>query len=148
MINVGLYRRPRLDAHHALITEFMEKINEYWFGDMRKGLLPRGTFGLVCFPTFSDPSMAPEGHHVFNIVQSGPYHMKEMDWDRDKRAYGERQLERFSERAITGLADHVTVMDVLTSRGYERRLLLPEEAILLLNRDLPPRPCSGPLPGP
>ncbi len=137
MINVGLDRRPPLDAHHTLITESMEKMNEYWFGDMRKGLLPRETFGLVCFPTFSDPSMAPEGHHVLNIVQSGPYGVREIDWDRDKRAYGERQLERLSKRAIPGLADHVTVMDVLTPRDYERRLLLPEGAILGLDMDLP-----------
>ncbi len=137
MINVGLDRRPPLDAHHTLITESMDKMNEYWFGDMRRGLLPRGTFGLVCFPTFSDPSMAPEGYHVLNIVQSGPYRLKEMDWDRDKKAYGERQLERLSERAIPGLADHVKVMDVLTPRDYERRLLLPEGAILGVDMDLP-----------
>ncbi len=137
MINVGLNRRPPLDAHHTLITESMDRMNEYWFGDMRRGLLPRETFGLVCFPTFSDPSMAPEGHHVLNIVQSGPYHVKEIDWDRDKKAYGEQQLERLSERAIPGLADHVTVMDVLTPRDYERRLLLPEGAILGLDMDLP-----------
>jgi len=137
MINVGLDYRPPLDAHHTLITESMDRMNEYWFGDMRKGLLPKDTFGLVCFPTYSDPSMAPEGHHVLNIVQSGPYHVKELDWDRDKRAYGERQLERLSERAIPGLAEHVTVMDVLTPRDYERRLLLPEGAILGLDMDLP-----------
>lgn len=126
MINVGLDRRPSLDSHHTLITESMDKMNDYWFGDMRRGLLPGENFGLVCFPTLSDPSMAPEGHHVLNIVQSGPYRVKEMDWDRDKKAYGERQLERLSRRAIPGLADHVTVMDVLTPHDYERRLLLPE----------------------
>lgn len=137
MINVGLDYRPPLDAHHTLITESMDKMNEYWFGDMRKGLLPAEAFGLVCFPTFSDPSMAPEGRHVLNIVQSGPYHVKEIDWDRDKQAYGERQLEKLSEKAIPGLADHVEVMDVLTPRDYERRLLAPEGAILGLDMDLP-----------
>ncbi|MEW6553924.1 MAG: NAD(P)/FAD-dependent oxidoreductase [Actinomycetota bacterium] len=137
MINVGLDYRPPLDAHHTLITETMDKMNEYWFGDMQKGLLPKETFGLVCFPTFSDPSMAPEGHHVLNIVQSGPYHVKEIDWDRDKKAYGERQLEMLSERAIPGLADHVEVMDVLTPSDYERHLLTPEGAILGLDMDLP-----------
>jgi phytoene dehydrogenase-like protein len=137
MINVGLDYRPPLDAHHTLITETMDKMNEYWFGDMQKGLLPKETFGLVCFPTFSDPSMAPEGHHVLNIVQSGPYHVREIDWDRDKKAYGERQLELLSERAIPGLADHVQVMDVLTPRDYERHLLTPEGAILGLDMDLP-----------
>lgn len=137
MINVGLDYRPPLDAHHTLITESMDKMNEYWFGDMRRGMLPSETFGLVCFPTFSDPSMAPEGRHVLNIVQSGPYHVKEIDWERDKNAYGERQLELLSEKAIPGLADHVEVMDVLTPKDYERRLLTPEGAILGLDMDLP-----------
>lgn len=137
MINVGLDYRPPLDAHHTIVTDSMDKINEYWFGGMRQGKLPSDTYGLVCFPTFSDPSMAPEGHHVLNIVQSGPYNVKEIDWDRDKKAYGERQLELLSEKAIPGLADHVEVMDVLTPRDYERRLLTPEGAILGLDMDLP-----------
>ena len=137
MINVGLDWRPPLDAHHTIVTASMKKLNEYWFGGMREGRLPDETFGLVCFPTLSDPCMAPEGHHVLNIVLAGPYRIKEIDWDRDKVAYAERQLELLSERAIPGLADHVKVMDVSTPRDFERRLLTPEGAILGLDMDLP-----------
>ncbi len=137
MINVGLSYRPPLEAHHNIVTVSMEESNRYWFGDMKRGMLPKEPYCLVCFPTFSDPSMAPEGHHVLNIVLSGPYHLRELDWDRDKEAYGERQLRMLGERAIPGLADHVEVMDVLTPRDYERWLLTPEGAILGLDMDLP-----------
>ena len=137
MINVGLDYRPPLDAHHTIVTASMDKLNDYWFGGMRQGMLPEEPFGLVCFPTMSDESMAPKGHHVLNIVLAGPYHMRQIDWDRDKQAYGERQLELLSEKAIPGLADHVQVMDVSTPRDFERRLLTPEGAILGLDMDLP-----------
>ena len=137
MINVGLDYRPPLEAHHNIVTVSMDKSNAYWFGGMKQGKLPEGAHCLVCFPTFSDAGMAPEGRHVLNIVLSGPYHVKEIDWDRDKKAYGERQLEKLSERAIPGLADHVEVMDVLTPRDYERWLLTPEGAILGLDMDVP-----------
>ncbi len=74
---------------------------------------------------------------MLNIVLAGPYDMREIDWDRDKQAYGERQLELLSEKAIPGLADHVQVMDVSTPKDFERRLLTPEGAILGLDMDLP-----------
>ncbi len=136
MINLGLDYRPPLDAHHTLVTSSMEKINDYWFVGRKRGMLPKEALGLVCFPTYSDPSVAPEGRHVLNLVLAGPYHVKEIDWDRDKKAYGERQLELFSEKAIPGLADHVEVMDVLTPKDYERRLLSPEGANLGLDMGL------------
>jgi phytoene desaturase len=127
MISVGI--------DYMLVTP-MDKLNGYWFNEMERGLLPEGQFGLICFPTLSDPSLAPEGHHVLNIILAGPYHLKELDWDRDKQAYGERQLERLSERAVPGLADHVQVMEVATPRDYERKLLMPEGAFLGLDMDL------------
>ncbi len=136
MINVGLDYKPPLDAHHTILTTPMDKLNDYWFGRMEMGQLPENQFGLACFPTFSDPSMAPEGHHVLNIILAGPYGLKEMDWDRDKQAYGEKQLEMLSESLIPGLADHVVVMDVATPRDYERHLLMPEGAFLGLDMDL------------
>ena len=136
MINVGLDYKPPLDAHHTILTTPMDKLNDYWFGRMERGQLPENQFGLACFPTFSDPSMAPEGHHVLNIILAGPYGLKEMDWDRDKQAYGEKQLEMLSESLIPGLADHVVVMDVATPRDYERHLLMPEGAFLGLDMDL------------
>lgn len=136
MINVGLDYRPPLDAHHTILTTPMEKLNDYWFGRMEKGLLPESQFGLACFPTYSDASIAPEGHHVLNIILAGPYHLSEMDWDRDKQAYGERQLELLSDTLIPGLADHVQVMEVVTPRDYERHLLMPEGAFLGLDMDL------------
>ncbi|MDY6795737.1 MAG: FAD-dependent oxidoreductase [Actinomycetota bacterium] len=104
---------------------------------MAQGWLPEGCFGLACFPTMTDASMAPEGHHVLNIIQAGPYHLTEMDWDKGKQEYAERQLEIISRSAIPGLADHVRVMEVATPRDYERRLLTPEGTFLGLDMDLP-----------
>ncbi len=136
MINVGLDWRPPLDAYNTLLTTSMEKYDDYCLGGMQRGLLPEDLFGIVSFPTLNDASLAPEGHHVLNIILAGPYELRRMDWDRDKQSYGERQLELISRSAIPGLADHVTVMDVSTPRDYERRLLTPQGAFLGLDIDL------------
>ncbi|MGQ9537194.1 MAG: phytoene desaturase family protein [Actinomycetota bacterium] len=55
MINVGLDYRPLLDAHHTLVTESMDRMNEYWFGDMRKGLFPRRSSAWSVFPPITIP---------------------------------------------------------------------------------------------
>ncbi len=136
MLNVGLDARPQLDAHHTVLAAPAEALNEYWYGGMAQGRLPRQQFGLISWPTYSDPSMAPEGHHVLNIILGGPYARSDGDWERDKQAYGERQLERLSERLVPGLADHVRLLQVLTPLDYEKRLLMPEGAILGLQMDL------------
>ncbi len=136
MLNVGLDARPALDAHHTVLSAPAEALNEYWYGGMARGQLPQQQFSLISFPTYSDASMAPEGHHVLNIILGGPYARSDGDWERDKQAYGEQQLERLSETAVPGLADHVQLLQVLTPRDYEKRLLMPEGAILGLQMDL------------
>jgi len=136
MIYVGVDYEPPLDAHHSIISPSMEELADNWWNRHRKGLMPKEQFGLVCWPTKSDPSLAPKGHHTLNIILMGPYHLQGTDWDKEKQSFLEGAISYLSDFAIPGLADHVVHADIATPMDFERKLMLPEGAIYSLQQDL------------
>lgn len=137
VLYLGVDYEPPLEAHHSLLAVPMETLNDYWWNRYEKGLLPKEQFGLVCWPTRTDPSLAPEGMHVLNIILAGPYRLRDADWDTEKSGFAERAVKRLSETAIHGLKDHVVTMEVATPLDFERRLLMPEGSFLALQMDVP-----------
>lgn len=130
MIYLGVDYEPELNAHHALITRPLEEMDDYWYNIYQKGKLPDDMFSLICWPTEADPSLAPEGHHVVNLIMTpGPYRLEGTDWDREKEAYIEKSIDFVTRTALPGLKDHVQVAEMSTPLDYERRLLHPEGAI-------------------
>nr|WP_303646203.1 NAD(P)/FAD-dependent oxidoreductase [Candidatus Solincola tengchongensis] len=136
MLCLGVDYEPPLSAHHTIITAPFEEMNDYWWNRCLKGLPPREQFGLLCWPTMSDPSLAPEGHHVLNVILMGPYRLEGTDWDREKRGFLEEAVSWLSRKAVPGLEEHVEVAEILTPLDYERRLRNPGGAIYGLQQDL------------
>ncbi|MGQ9537196.1 MAG: phytoene desaturase family protein [Actinomycetota bacterium] len=136
MLCLGVDYRPPLSAHHTIITAPSEEMNDYWWNRLLRGLPPREQFGLICWPTMSDPSLAPEGYHILNVILMGPYRLEGTDWDREKRGFLEEAVAWLSRRAVPGLADHVRVAEIITPLDYERRLRNPGGAIYGLQQDL------------
>jgi phytoene desaturase len=136
MMYVGLDYTPPLEAHHSIIAITPDEVNTYWWENVEKGVLPQEMFGLICWPSQTDPSLAPAGKHVLNIIPEGFYHLEGMNWDDEKPRFIERTIDQLSARAIPGLKDHITTIDCATPLDYERRLLLPEGAIYCLQQDL------------
>jgi phytoene desaturase len=136
MLYLGVDYEPPLEAHHGVVTMPLEGMNDYWWNNVRKGVLPEEAFGLICWPTHEDPSLAPEGHHVLNIIPESFYGLSGTDWDKEKQPFIERTIESLSRHAMPGLADHVKVVDCATPLDFERRLRLPEGAIYDLQQDL------------
>jgi phytoene desaturase len=136
MVYLGLDYRPPLDAHHSVVSTSLEGVNDYWRNNYEKGILPEDPICLICWPTDVDPSLAPEGHHVLNLIPEGFYHLSGTDWDREKQPFIERTIESLSKYAIPGLADHVKVADCATPLDFERRMRCPEGAIYDLQVDL------------
>jgi phytoene desaturase len=136
MVCLGVDYEPPLDAHHTIITAPYEEMNDYWWNRYLKGQLPREQFGLVCWSTKSDPSLAPEGCHAINVIFMGPYQLSGTDWDREKNGFLEDSIAYLSRKAVPGLEDHVQVAEVITPLDYERRLLHPGGAIYGLQEDL------------
>ncbi len=119
-----------------MVTTSLEGFNDYWQNNVLKGVLPDKPLGLICWPTDADPSLAPEGHHVLNLIPEAFYHLSGTDWDREKESYVERTIEWLSKNALPGLADHVKFVDCATPLDFERRMLCPEGSIYDLQVDL------------
>ncbi len=137
MIYVGCDYRPPLEAHHSLTIGPLRQMNDFWNNEFKSGQLPQDVYGLICWPTESDPSLAPEGHHVLNIMGMGPYELAGTTWDKEKHGLAEKFIRELSRVAVPGLADHVTELEVSTPVDFERRLLSPGGAIYGLQMDLP-----------
>ena len=137
MVYVGLDYEPPLDAHHSIIAQSPEDVNRQYFDYIKSGKLAGKNFGLVCWSTHTDPSLAPKGKHILNIIPEGGYYLKDTTWDEEKPAFIERTIANLSKKCIPGLKEHVVISDCATPLDFERRLLLPEGAIYCLQQDLP-----------
>jgi len=137
MVYAGLDYEPPLDAHHSIIAQSPEDVNRQYFDYIKAGKLAHKNFGLVCWSTHTDPSLAPKGKHILNIIPEGGYYLKGTTWDEEKPTFIERTIANLSKTCIPGLKDHVVVSDCATPLDFERRLLLPEGAIYCLQQDLP-----------
>lgn len=136
MIYVGLDYRPPLDSHHSFIAASPEDINNYWWNYVEKGRLPSKNYGLICWPSHSDTSLAPEGHHVLNLIPEGFYRLSGTDWDKEKEGFIDNTINYLSKHVIPDLDKHIKVFDCATPLDFERKLLLPEGAIYALQQDL------------
>lgn len=137
MVYVGLDYEPPLDGHHSVIAASPDDVNRAYWQTIQPGCLTGKPFGLICWSTHTDPSLAPKGMHALNLIPEGGYHLAGTNWDEEKPRYIERTINALSETAIPGLKDHVVVSDCASPLDFERRLLLPEGAIYCLQQDLP-----------
>lgn len=137
MVYLGVDYKPPLAAHHTLIPLSLSEMNDAYWNKYRKGYIPDRQFGLICWPTATDPSLAPEGHHILNLIMMGPYSLKDTNWDEEKPRFIEKTIKFLSDFAIPGLSEHVKVSEMSTPLDYERQLKLPNGAIYGLQEDLP-----------
>lgn len=136
MLYLGLDYEPPLEAHHSLIGVTPEDINQYWWRHVETGVLDYESFGLICWPSYSDKSLAPKGAHVLNLIAEGFYNLKDGNWDDIKDEFIERTLDHYSRTAIPDLKEHVKYVECSTPLDYERHLRLPQGAIYALQQDL------------
>lgn len=136
MIYLGLDTSPELEAHHSIIAASPEDVNRFYYDQVLPGRLNDENFGLICWPTHTDKSLAPRGKHVLNLIPQGFYRLSGGDWDEEKPRFIERTINNLSKSAIPGLKDHVIMADCATPLDFERDLLLPEGAIYCLQQDL------------
>lgn len=137
MVYVALDYEPPLDAHHSIIAISPDELNKHYFEHLKAGVLAKKNFGLICWSTHTDPSLAANGHHLLNLIPEGSYYLRDTDWDTEKPAFIERTIENLSKSAIPGLKEHVVFSDCATPLDFERYLKLPEGAIYNLQQDLP-----------
>jgi len=136
MIYLGLDAAPDLDGHHSVIAVSPEDVDRFYYDQVLPGRLSDENFGLICWPSYTDKSLAPKNKHVLNLIPQGFYHLEGTDWDTEKPRFIERTINSLSKSAIPGLKDHVVTAECSTPLDFERQLLLPEGAICCLQQDL------------
>lgn len=133
VVFLGLDQPPPLDAHHTFVQPTLDEVNAWWL-DRKRQPIPRRQAGMIDWPTFTDPSLAPEGKHVLNVLMTGGY--AGVDWDAHKQRFIDDVIGYLSRGAVPGLAEHVMLADVATPLDFERRIGLGQGGLHGIAQDL------------
>ena len=98
---------------HAWDGVFDELIN--------KGSLMSDPSFLVSAPTVSDPSLAPDGHHIYYVFFPTPNLTANIDWTTETARYRERVLRTVEARGYDGFADAIEVEQIVTPLDWQAR---------------------------
>lgn len=109
-------------AHHNI--HFGESWREV-FDDLLSGRLMRDPSLLVTSPTRSDPTLAPDGRHIYSVLFPTPNLDAPIDWNAVGPAYREHVLRTLEARGYPGFGNAIEVEHITTpldwaERGLER----------------------------
>jgi phytoene desaturase len=76
---------------------------------------------LVTNPTYSDPSLAPEGKNVYYVLFPTPNLDADIDWTSFAPRYRDHVLSTLEERGYRGFADGIEVEHVTTPADWQAR---------------------------
>ncbi|MGQ0602840.1 MAG: phytoene desaturase family protein [Anaerolineales bacterium] len=131
---------------HLVIAPSLDYV-ERAYDDAKYGEISRQPYLDVLIPSLSDPSLAPAGQHTLSVyVQYAPYKLNG-GWNEEQRkALGDRVIERLSEFA-PNLQSLITHCRVLTPCDLEKIYGLPEgnpsHGEMTLDQFLHMRPVPG-----
>ncbi len=77
---------------------------------------------LVTQPTVTDPSLAPEGHHLLYVLAPAPnLAAADIDWDTEGPRYRDRMVAVLEARGMTGLDASVRAEHMVTPADWARQ---------------------------
>jgi phytoene desaturase len=77
---------------------------------------------LVTQPTLTDPSLAPEGHHLFYVLAPAPnLEAGAIDWDEAGSRYRDHIVSTLESRGMTGLDASVRAEHLVTPADWARK---------------------------
>jgi len=122
LLLAGSTRAYDSGAHHTI--SFGHAWREI-FDELLSGRLMSDPSVLVTNPTRSDPSLAPDGRHIYYVLFPTPNLDAPIDWARMAPRYREHVLATLEKRGWEGFADGIEVEHVTTpadwaARGMER----------------------------
>ncbi len=85
---------------------------------------------LTCPTVCADPDLAPKGQHCLVITALAPYHLRNVDWKRDKKRVAEEIIKKVEQQIVPDLSKHIVVMDSASPLTIERYTLNSEGAML------------------
>ena len=89
------------------------------FDESKYGNFSRQPYIEITFPSLSDPSLAPAGQHVMSIyMQYAPYHLKNSDWETQRKALGEAVVKTIAQYAPS-LPQTILRHQIITPKDLE-----------------------------
>jgi phytoene desaturase len=107
-------------AHHTIL--FGDAWDETFTDIIRDGRLMRDPSLLVTRPTASDATLAPSGRDLMYVLAPAPNLTRgDIDWASIGEPYANKMIQHVEDRLVPGLAEHATVLDVVTPAGWARQ---------------------------
>ena len=105
-------------AHHTIL--FGHAWREV-FADLAGGRLMSDPSVLLSTPTVSDPTLAPDGRHVYYVLFPTPNTTAGIDWRRIAPLYREHVVTTLEARGLAGFGDGIEVEHVTTPLDWQSR---------------------------
>ena len=139
MVMLGLDTTPDLQTHHTFCYSDLEEMNNLWYRDYLNNQVPAGGFMLISWPSMTDTSMAPKGHHCLNLVSFCPYDLTDgKDWEQEdyRQWYLDMILDVMEDRFNLDLKSHITFKKLIDPKTFQKRYLHPRGAVYGLQNDM------------
>jgi phytoene desaturase len=135
-IYLGIKGDVPLHGHHSLQLRRFQQMNQMWDESLvKKRLLDEPTC-LISWPTETDPSLAPEGHHAVTVMSNGPYELDHGTWDDRREEFMDRVLGFVEKTLWPGITDQIVYKNLSTPLDFERKFLSPHGAVYALQNDI------------
>ena len=76
---------------------------------------------LVTSPTHSDPSLAPDGKHIYYVLAPTPNLRADIDWSRETNRYRDELVGELEKRGYIGFGDSIEVEHLTTPQDWADR---------------------------
>ena len=76
---------------------------------------------LVTNPTYSDPSLAPEGKQSYYVLFPTPHAGAPIDWAREGARYRDHMVQVLEDRGYVGFGDAIEVEHLTTPEDWQAR---------------------------
>jgi phytoene dehydrogenase-like protein len=131
---------------HIRVSPSLEYL-ERAYDDAKYGRISRRPFLDVVIPTLSDPTLAPQGHHVMSIrMQYAPYQLRESDWQTQREPLGDLVVDTLAQYA-PDLKQRILHRQVLSPLDWEQEYGLTEGSIFHGQMGLDQLLVMRPVPG-
>nr|Q52QW3.1 RecName: Full=Prolycopene isomerase 1, chloroplastic; Short=CrtISO1; AltName: Full=Carotenoid isomerase 1; AltName: Full=OcrtISO22; Flags: Precursor [Oncidium hybrid cultivar]AAX84688.1 carotenoid isomerase [Oncidium hybrid cultivar] len=105
---------PDTDCHHFILEDNWGRLE-----------LPYGSI-FLSIPTVLDPSLAPEGHHIFHIFTTSSIEnwegLSHKEYEEKKELVADEIITRLEKKLFPGLKDSVVLKEVGTPKTHRRFL--------------------------
>jgi phytoene desaturase len=113
------YNDTNLKHHNIILSDRYKALLDDIF---EKKILADDFSLYLHMPTFTDPSMAPEGCESFYVLSPVPHLAGDIDWENVSEAYRDKILEFLEENYLPDLRKHIVALHHIDPLHFEGTL--------------------------